>query len=424
VEGARVDRELQHRASQEPSRERHPAAAIPAQRVLALQRGAGNRAVAGLLRRPARPVIARSLDTEFEHGGTASEEEQSICDDFGAIVSGFVDQAHLDLLGGRVKEWKGAKITAFLKLLTAGKRTALVHAGSVIEERVYALMKSAKLPAPWKAQFAQDMGSVSRPDIVIHLGEGRYGLIDITSQRGHILGKAGGWTTSVKYVYVAEAWFPSVFAEHLPHIRKAIAEGGIGEKELAAMQADVAESRKSRVEARKKELAEALALYNEHDSFAAFVRDAFDGDRGGAIAWMREHGLGTRKGVPRRKGKRKRSERTKKAARRAAVKRNAELTPAVVHERSKQRALDYRKKKKESAMADKRATALVVSDGEEHEDEEAEVEMGEGGVVEELELAGEEGSMEAEEGEFDEEGEEEGGEEEGELAGAGEAMSS
>jgi hypothetical protein len=388
-----------------PGEPRRPAP-LPAQQVLALQRTAGNQRVAQLLHRPSRPALSRALDTEFDHGSEPSVKEKAICDAFGAIVSKLVDQAHLDLLAGKVKEWKGAKITAFLKLLTRKHPTAIVHAGSVIEERVYALMKDADLPAKWTPQFSLGMGGVSRPDIVINLSEDREGLIDITSQRGHILGKGGAWTTSKRYVYVAEAWFPSVFSEHLPHILKAVEAGGLGEKELAAMQKEVAEQRKNRAEARKKELAEALELYKQYDSFAEFVREAFEGDRGAAIAWMREHGLGNRKGVPRKKGKRKRSEATKKAMKRKAVKRNQELTPEVVHERSRARAEESRRKKKEAAIAGKRASALASKD----EDEEPEVEMGE--PDEELEVEVDDGGMEPEEyGPDDEEEEADDGEE-------------
>jgi hypothetical protein len=227
-----------------------PQVAPPLERVLALQRSAGNLQVAQALGRGARPVLSRALDTDFVHAGEPTKEEKRVCDEFGKIVSGFVDSAHLDLLAGRVKGWEGAKITAFLKLLMAGHRSAVVHAGNVIEERVYALMKDAKLPASWTPQFSVGMGGASRPDIVINLDSGREGLIDITSQRAHILGKAGAWTTSQNYVYVAEAWFPSILADHLPHITKAIKKGGIGDKELAAMQASVAEQRKNRKEQR------------------------------------------------------------------------------------------------------------------------------------------------------------------------------
>ena len=357
------------------------------ERVLALQRSAGNLHVAQALGRRPRPGLARTLDTDFEHAGKPTKEEKKTCDAFAAIVSDFVDEAHLALLAGRVKDWEGAKITAFLKLLTAGKTTAVVHAGNVIEERVYALMKSAKLPAPWTPQFSASMGGASRPDVVINLPSGNEGLIDITSQRAHILGKAGSWTTSETFVYVAEAWFPSILADHLPHIRKAIKDGGIGDEELAAMQASVAEQRKNRKEQRDAELREAREIRASYSSHAAFVREAFEGDKRAAEEWMREHGMANYKGVPKKKGPRKisaetRAKRKKLAAKtaklkakaafatetetakkpegRESVKAEAVIDPTSGRDRRKASALDVRKAKRLEAHKKGRPGAEAV----------------------------------------------------------------
>lgn len=405
--------------------------------MLALQRSAGNLHVAQALGRVPRPVLARALDTDFEHAGKPTEAEQKTCDAFGAIVSGFVDQAHLALLGGHVKGWKGAKITAFLKLLTKGHRAAVVHAGNVIEERVYALMLAATLPAEWKAQFSEGMGSASKPDIVIHLGDGREGLIDITSQRGHILGKAGAWTTSKKYVYVAEAWFPSVFADHLPHIRKAIEAGGLGEKELAEMQAEVAEQRKNRAKQREAELKEAREIYRSYSSFSAFVEEAFEGSRTEAAKWMRERGMGGYKGVPKRKGRRKiseaaRKQRKKKAAEARKLKAKPE-SPMSLEGRIAT-GTETQRSQRQDIIQSKRASALKQAPettGTQAEEgtvapevvapvtAETEVDTGTAEPEAEAEVTMDDTSMDAEEyeeDEGDEDGGEQGAEEETETA--------
>ena len=93
-------------------------------------------------------------------------------------------------MSGDVSDWEGAKIT-FLRLLRAENPMALVHAGNAIEERVYALMVQTDMPFDWTPQFAEAMGGSSSPDIVVNLPSGKSGLIDVTSDRGRILGKAG-----------------------------------------------------------------------------------------------------------------------------------------------------------------------------------------------------------------------------------------
>jgi hypothetical protein len=150
------------------------------------------------------PVVQRLLDYENFKKGALSTKEGNQCHEFALIVSKFVDEAHADLLAGKVKGWKGQKIATFLDLLTQGKPAALVHVGNVIEERVYALMDQKEMPLPWTKQHHEAMGAVSRPDIIVRLPSGKDGLIDITSDRFRILGKGGGWPGE-SHVYVAEA---------------------------------------------------------------------------------------------------------------------------------------------------------------------------------------------------------------------------
>ncbi len=297
-----------------------PAHAAPAD-VLAVQRTLGNRATNRLVStHQPEPVIQRKLDEDFKHGGVPTPDELAKCKAFAHRVSDIVDQAYDELLTGKIGEWKGEKITTFLTLLRRGSPMALPHVGNAVEERVYELMKKADLGLPWTPQFAEAMGGASKPDIVINLDSGHEALIDVTSDRGHILRKVGGWTTSERYVYVAEAYFPSVTAGDLPNIKTAIKEGGIGKKEARALKQAADEERERKVKARQEEVAEAREFYNQYSSFAEFTREEFGGSKAEAADYLREYGLGSLKGVPKLKGKRKASEDTLKQRRQLANK--------------------------------------------------------------------------------------------------------
>jgi hypothetical protein len=315
-------RENQVHEAAVPRRHRAPGtAALPPRdaEVLRLQRLAGNAAVSGLLDHgPAQRV----LDEGFGHGAKPSLKELAACRAFARKVSDFVDEAHAQLMAGDVAAWQGPKITTFLDLLQRKSPMAVTWAGNAIEERVYALMRGTDMTLNWVPQFAEGMGSASKPDIVITLNQDplRQALVDITSDRGHILGKAGGWTTSAHYVYVAEAWFPSVQAQHLATIRAGVEAGGLDAEEVERRIQEADEERARVTEALKARYAAARIEFGKYESFSKLVKAKFKGDRTAALAWMRGNGLGQTKGVPRLKGKKKPSEETKAAMKRRAAK--------------------------------------------------------------------------------------------------------
>ncbi|MEU4524631.1 hypothetical protein AB0F52_38665 [Amycolatopsis sp. NPDC024027] len=310
----------QDREAGSPKRHQAPAGVVARDgEVLRLQRLAGNTAVSSLLgKRPAQRV----LDEGFKHGGTPTPDELAACQAFARKVSGFVDEAHRQLLAGDVAGWQGEKINTFVNLLQQGKSVALAWAGNAIEERVYTLMRGTDMILTWVPQFAEGMGGASLPDIVITLSDSplKQALIDVTSDRYHILGKAGGWTTSQRYVYVAEAWFPSVQAQHVPTILAGLKAGGLDAAEVEKRIKEADAERARAIEARTAELRAARDEYNGYVTFARLIKGKFKGDRKAALAWVRANGLGQVKGVPKVKGKRKPSLETKTMMKRRAAK--------------------------------------------------------------------------------------------------------
>lgn len=319
------------------------------------------------------PLLQRTLDEDFPHGGTPRKGEIELCHAFAEKVSAIVDQVYLDLVAGNVKGWKGAKIGTFLKLLLNERPAALVHFGNAIEERVYAVMRATDLGETWEAQFDANMGGASFPDVVVHLKSGARGLIDVTSDRRHILGKAGAWCTSVNYIYVAEAWFPSVYKEHLGPIAKNVRAGGVDTALVEQMLDEADEARAARLEARELALAEAREERNQYGSYTEFVREKFGGKKGLADAWMRANGLGNAKGVAPRKKRRGLEWDQKAKKRRVAVKsRLATMTPEEkkAADKRQRRAAEERKqhKAREEQYAKRRLAALDVESEEEDED--------------------------------------------------------
>ncbi|MFZ3003972.1 MAG: DUF4157 domain-containing protein [Undibacterium umbellatum] len=267
-----------------------------------------------------RGLIQRQLDEDFNAAGTTSKKNLKACEDFAKIVSDLVDQAYDELMAGKIKDWTGAKIAAFLDLLDRNSIMAVTHVGNAMEERVYALMDETDLPLKWTKQRSDDMGGTSYPDIVLNLDDEKEGLIDITSDRGHVLGKSGGWTTSERYVYVAEAYFDSVTMEDLPNIKNAIKEGGITKKHAKKLKKEADRQRQLKLLARQQQIDEARELYNQYSSFSAFVIEEFSGNRTKAGQYMRRNGLGNLKGVPKLKGRRKLSDEGKKKRKKIAMK--------------------------------------------------------------------------------------------------------
>jgi hypothetical protein len=270
-------------------------------------------------------------DASFKAQGVPSPKELAACKAFATKVSELVDQAHRDLLRGAVNGWSGAKIANFLLLLLRDSDAALPHAGNAIEERVYALMRNTNMGLPWVAQFAEAMGAASKPDIVVHLPSGKQALIDVTSDRGHILGKAGGWTTSDHYVYLAEAWFPSVTKPHLPIIKAALGTGGITVEQAQKL-------REAADDARAKEAAEFLegqaserARLNQYPSFTAYARAEHGGNKTAASKHLRHWGIRV-KGMTNPKGPRKPSEYTKKRQKKKQRELKAKLKKQSVEE--------------------------------------------------------------------------------------------
>lgn len=310
-------------AAGEPKRHRAPATPVaPAARgvdLLRLQRLAGNAAVSGLLgKRPAQ----RKLDDDFRRGGTPTEAELAACKTFAGKVSDFVDEAHRQLMAGDIANWEGDKVTTFVKLLRQGKSTVLPWAGNAIEERVYALMRATDMGLPWVPQFAEGMGGASKPDIVVTVSTDplKEALIDVTSARYHILAKAGGWTTSSRYVYVAEAWFDRVQARHLPTILAGVEAGGLDAAEVTRRIAEADAEHARKMALRAAERAAARKEYKLYGTVARLAERKFGGNGKAAVAWMRAHGLSAAKGVPKLRGKKKPSPETKAMMKRRAAK--------------------------------------------------------------------------------------------------------
>lgn len=264
-------------------------------------------------------VVQRKLDEDFKHGGIPKQGEAEKCHAFAQKVSDFVDQAYTELISGKVGSWKGAKFGTFLKLLIRGSRTTHTHAANAIEERVYALMKSTNMGLAWDAQYSEAMGSVSRPDIIVKgFADNKEALIDITSDREHILGKAGAWTTSTNYIYIAEAWFNKIRKSHLEKIKNAIEEGGVGSKEAQDI-IDKAERQRERLLLVKQHNAKRMReAYNEFQNFSDFAMNYYqfsgiakNSRRTAARNLLKKHNIKV-KGMTALRGKRKSSERTKK----------------------------------------------------------------------------------------------------------------
>jgi hypothetical protein len=258
---------------------------------------------------------------EFPHKGIPTEAELALCKDFAKLVASCVDDAYTDLLAGNVASWKGARIATFLGLLERESGAAVVHAGNAIEERVYALLAERDPGVVrWTPQHSEAMGGASRPDIVINLSETREALIDITSERGHILRKAGNWTGSERYVYVAEAYFPPVQKQHMEIIRKGVKDGGLRPEDVERMRAAADAERRAQEEAKALAQKAARDEFNRYGNFSAYVSKKFGGDRNAALKELRSHGLQV-KGMPKLKGKRRPSEETraKMRAKAAAV---------------------------------------------------------------------------------------------------------
>jgi hypothetical protein len=307
-----------------------PARPVPmrAAQVLALQRTAGNRSVVSGLR---RPVIARKLDDSFEPAGKPTEAELAACKTFAQQVSDIVDQAYGELMRGDVAGWEGQKIATFLRLLRAGEAWAVTHAGNAIEERVYALMGKTTFALPWTPQFAEAMGGASKPDIVVKVGPGREALIDVTSDRGHIIGKAGGWLTSERYVYVAEAYFDSIRKPHMIPILEAVNQGGVTDESVQAMK-EAAERQRQAVAKLKKQIAdEARALFAESGNMSRFAKDHFDGSVAAASRYLRERGVVVKGSRPPER-RRTVSDDSVKKRKQAARKRKSDLTKVVKRE--------------------------------------------------------------------------------------------
>jgi hypothetical protein len=361
--------------------------------VLALQATVGNRQVANLL--------SRQLDDKFGHGGERTRAEAKTCGAFAQQVSDFTDQAHDELLAGAVKTWRGAKWVTFLGLLQRDSRAAIVWAGNAIEERVYQLMHKHGMDGViWVPQHTDNMGGVSFPDIVIHIN-GKEALVDITSDRRHILGKGGNWENSPNYIYIAEAWFPPVCAEHLPLIKKNIEAGGIGLAEAEKLAKQVQAVRKAKAKLKAKENAKARERWNELKPYANFVRVEFGDNDVEAAKWLRAHGLGSVKGLKPKRGKRKMDPLTKKRKQRQAAKqREALLTPKQRAARDKRLEANKQRRLAERKKAAKYDAAFKA---EEEKPEEEEVEKEELVEEDEMEEGGFEEEEEMEEGGFEEE---------------------
>jgi hypothetical protein len=309
--------------------------------ILELQRAIGNRRVAALLSGARNPghspidgnhVVQRLLDYEsFQPRGKTSAENMRKIGEFATTVSKIVDQVYADLLAGQVKGWTGAKLAAFIDLVNRANPMAVTHAGNVVEERVYSIMKTRALPLKYTEQFSERMGGASKPDIVIHLPDGKEALIDITSDRFHILKKAGGWETSDHYVYLAEAYFPSVTTEDVGIIRTALEKGGIDRETARRLKAQADAERLEKMAAR---IAAATTLREEvwaAGSFSKWCRKK-NVTRSEGAKTLREYNIQMKGMPPRPKGPKAMSTEGRKRREGKALKLRKELRAKKVAE--------------------------------------------------------------------------------------------
>ncbi|MGH3767871.1 MAG: hypothetical protein ACRDS0_02815 [Pseudonocardiaceae bacterium] len=295
------------------------------------------------------------LDDDFKPKGTTTPENLEKLRAFATTVSNLVDSVYADLLSGNVNGWTGAKIAAFTLLLQRGHPIARIHAGNVVEERVYFLMRNMTFEFDWTEQFSEAMGGASKPDIVVHVrpkggafeGPAREGLIDVTSDRGHILAKAGGWTTSDRYVYLAEAYFPSVTKEDTAIIKRAFEAGGIDHEAAQKLKAEAGRARAEAAVAKKAVNDRVRKQFNQYNSFGAWYEHEGNkhGSKSDAAKFLREHGFSYVKGAPPApKGPRGLSDEGKKKRLQAAVK-----------EGKKRRQADLDKRRGLTSDADERS---------------------------------------------------------------------
>ena len=294
-------------------------------------------------------VIQRFLDSKYDPAGQTSNDKHAQCADFARIVSKLVDQAYAELLTGSIADWKGAKIATFLDLLYRDSPVAKTHAANAIEERVYALMKERVMPLPWTPQISDAMGSVSRPDIVVEVARNAFGLvtqealIDITSERGHILRKAGGWFTSTRYVYIAEAYFDSITTADVANIKKAIACNGISLDDARRLKEESDARREELKQETAKKTLFARAMFNKAGNFSTFAKKHFAGKKSHASKFLLLNHV-KRKGMYVYKGRRKLSPeaqaaRIKKAREANKLKKQEEaLRKKVVPEKIKKKS--------------------------------------------------------------------------------------
>lgn len=282
----------------------------------------------------------------------------TLCHTFAVKVSDLVDEAYEELITGKVGAWKGAKAATFFRLLLEQHPIAVTWVANAMEERVYALMKATDMGLKWKPQFVEGMGGASRPDVVVHLDSGKFALIDITSDRFHILGKSGGWETSQDYVYLAEAWFPSVTVGDLPNIRAAIKKGGIGLDEAEHLRAEADEERHRKLRKLQKQRTKIRDDLNEAGSFKAYVDEHWEGDTTAASQYLQTWGIVV-KGARRRKGRRKES---------VEAKRKRQQKAGAMRYQEKKR-----KRKEEEEASTAPETDLELEEEEEEEEEEVDV---------------------------------------------------
>jgi len=205
----------------------------------------------------------------------------------------------------------------------------------------------------WTPQFAEGMGGASRPDIVVSLPSGKQALIDITSDRYHILGKAGGWTTSERYVYVAEAYFEPFKATHLPIIDKAVTAGGMTSEEVWKLRLEANEKRAQQYAEFREGQAKVRSDFRDAGSFAAYARAHFGGNTTAASRFLQEWGIRV-KGASVRKGGRKMSPEAKAKQMKQARKKKYQET------KKRRRAEEVEKKRR----AGEATTATAPVDAE------------------------------------------------------------
>lgn len=196
------------------------------------------------------PAPAQRVLKKWKPDGEPGSDKEKIAHTAGTLISGHVDRAHTELENNDLTDASPAfaalyllRLREFCQPKTKGQKKTMhpsTAAGYIIESKV-----TNRLDGTRGLNF-QDTTLLSgtRPDVSIDLGDGDFGLVDITAQKslGHIFDKKGNWGGHKSIPYVAEAWYPSMSfsgkaAALSPEQIKLAEEAAVRKKELAELMA-------------------------------------------------------------------------------------------------------------------------------------------------------------------------------------------